>query len=126
MKDHDWGSNKLPVDFESVQYLLLQQNAHKSMEPNGIHPRVLKELADVFTAPLSIIFQQSGSLERSPSTRSQQMSQFSRRARKKTLVITGLSVSLQCLVKLWRRLPWELLKNIWETMQSSVKASMGS
>ena len=29
------------------------------MGPNGIHPRVLKELADVIMGPLSIIFQRS-------------------------------------------------------------------
>lgn len=31
--------------------------AHKSEKPNRIHPRVLKELADVITRPLLIIFQ---------------------------------------------------------------------
>jgi len=36
--------------------------------------------------------------------------QFSRKVRKKILVITGLSVSLQCLVKLWRKLCWELFE----------------
>ena len=30
---------------------------------------------------------------------------------------------LQCLVKLWRKLSWELLKNTWETMQSALIAS---
>ncbi|PKU27869.1 rna-directed dna polymerase from mobile element jockey-like [Limosa lapponica baueri] len=29
------------------------------MGPNGIHPRVLRELAEVLTEPLSIIYQQS-------------------------------------------------------------------
>ncbi|KAK4825531.1 LOW QUALITY PROTEIN: hypothetical protein QYF61_000108 [Mycteria americana] len=32
---------------------------HKSMGPDEIHPRVLKELADVLTKPLSIIYQQT-------------------------------------------------------------------
>ena len=36
------------------------------------------------------------------------MYQFSRRARKNTLAITGLSVSRQCLVKLYRRLSLKL------------------
>ena len=47
-------------------------------------------------------------------------------ARKKTLVITGLSVSLQCLVKLWRKLCWEFMKNTWRTMRSLVTAYAGS
>ncbi|GAB0194946.1 sorting nexin-12 [Grus japonensis] len=40
-----------------VQDLLLQLDAHKSMGPDGIHPRVLKELANVIVGPLSIISQ---------------------------------------------------------------------
>ncbi|KAK4810807.1 LOW QUALITY PROTEIN: hypothetical protein QYF61_008779 [Mycteria americana] len=55
----DWGSDKLPADFELVWDLLLQLNAHKSMGPDGIHPRVLKELADVIARPLSVIYQRS-------------------------------------------------------------------
>jgi len=34
-------------------------NVHKSMGPDGIHPRVLKELADVMAGSLSIIYQRS-------------------------------------------------------------------
>ncbi|GAB0178388.1 mitochondrial enolase superfamily member 1 [Grus japonensis] len=42
-----------------VQDLLLQLDVCKSMEPNGIHPRVLKEPANAIMGPLSIIFQWS-------------------------------------------------------------------
>jgi len=38
---------------------LYQLNVHKSMRPDGTHPRVLKELADVMAAPLLIIYQRS-------------------------------------------------------------------
>ncbi|KFQ73585.1 hypothetical protein N337_02614, partial [Phoenicopterus ruber ruber] len=34
-------------------------DAYKSMVPDGIHPRILKGLADIITGPLSIIFQWS-------------------------------------------------------------------
>ena len=51
--------------------------------------------------------------------------QFSRGARRKTLVTTDLSVSLQCLAKLWRVLLWELLTNTWKTTQSRIAANMG-
>lgn len=44
--------------------------------------------------------------------------QFSRKLRKKTMIFTYLSVSLQYLVKLWRWLFSDLLKNLWKAMQS--------
>ncbi|GAB0205669.1 mitochondrial enolase superfamily member 1 [Grus japonensis] len=42
-----------------VSDLLLHSDTHKSMGPDGIHPRVLRELAEVLTKPLSIMYQQS-------------------------------------------------------------------
>ncbi|KAJ7422086.1 hypothetical protein WISP_39754 [Willisornis vidua] len=38
---------------------LLQLDPYKSMRPDVIHPRILKELADAITKPLSIILEQS-------------------------------------------------------------------
>ncbi|GAB0179931.1 mitochondrial enolase superfamily member 1 [Grus japonensis] len=40
-----------------VSNLLCHLDTHKPMEPDGIHPRVLSELAEVLTKPLSIIYQ---------------------------------------------------------------------
>ncbi|GAB0190266.1 mitochondrial enolase superfamily member 1 [Grus japonensis] len=42
-----------------VSNLLHRLDTHRSMGLDGIHPRVLKELAEVLTKPLSIIYQQS-------------------------------------------------------------------
>jgi len=51
------GDDKLPASSELSQDLLLQLDACKSMGPDGIHLRILKELADIITGLLSIIFQ---------------------------------------------------------------------
>ncbi|KAK4818286.1 hypothetical protein QYF61_010428 [Mycteria americana] len=47
------------IQGEMVSDLLHHLDTHKSMGPDEIHLRVLKELAEVLTKPLSIIYQQS-------------------------------------------------------------------
>ncbi|GAB0183609.1 mitochondrial enolase superfamily member 1 [Grus japonensis] len=42
-----------------VSNLLYRLDTHKSMGLDGIHPRVLRKLAEVLTKPLSTIYQQS-------------------------------------------------------------------
>ncbi|KAJ7425393.1 hypothetical protein BTVI_03083 [Pitangus sulphuratus] len=44
---------------ETVSDLLSHLDPHKSMGPDGIHPRVMRELAEELAKPLSIISQQS-------------------------------------------------------------------
>lgn len=45
---------------EMVNDLLHHLNTHSSMGPDGVPPRALRELVEVFTEALSIICQQSG------------------------------------------------------------------
>lgn len=46
------------IQHKMVSGLLYHLDTHKSMEPDGIHPRVLKELVNVFAKQFSTIYQQ--------------------------------------------------------------------
>ncbi|KAK4828619.1 hypothetical protein QYF61_000071 [Mycteria americana] len=60
LEDRDREQNEAPViPGEMVSDLLHHLDTHRSMGPDGIHPRVLRELAEVLTKPLSILYQQS-------------------------------------------------------------------
>ncbi|KFQ22853.1 hypothetical protein N332_12329, partial [Mesitornis unicolor] len=59
-EDRDGKHSEAPIIHEEVvRDLLHHLDIHKTMGPDGIHPRVLRELAEVLTKPLSIIYQQS-------------------------------------------------------------------
>ncbi|KAJ7412843.1 hypothetical protein BTVI_45164 [Pitangus sulphuratus] len=51
LEDHDCKNNQLPVDPEIVWDLLLELDPYKCMGSDGIHPRILKEVADVIAKP---------------------------------------------------------------------------
>lgn len=56
----DSGRESPPViQEETVRDLLLHLECHKSMGPDRLHPRVLRELAEVIAKPLSTIYQHS-------------------------------------------------------------------
>ncbi|CAM4628179.1 unnamed protein product [Lepidochelys olivacea] len=62
-----WGGGDQPsVEKEVVRDYLEKLDMHKSMGPDALHLRVLKELADVIAEPLAIIFENSWRLGEVP------------------------------------------------------------
>jgi len=92
-------NNKIPANPKLVWDSLLYVMHTSLWGSMGFTPGYSRELADVNLRPLNY-FSMVLEIWRGP--RSWQISQFLRSTRKETLVITGLSASLQCLAKLWR------------------------
>jgi len=67
LEDREGEWNKPPItQEEAVNDLLRHPDTYKSIGPDGIHPRVLRELAEELAKPLSIICQQSWLTEQLP------------------------------------------------------------
>ncbi|KAJ7414956.1 RNA-directed DNA polymerase from mobile element jockey [Willisornis vidua] len=59
LEDHNCKNYQLSVGPEIVQDLLLQLDPYKSMGPDEIATKILKDLADVIAKPLLMVFEQS-------------------------------------------------------------------
>ena len=60
LEDREGERNKPPIiQEEALNDLLRHLDTYKSMGPDEIHPRVLRQLAEELDKPLPIIYQQS-------------------------------------------------------------------
>jgi len=82
------------VEEDCVRDRLSDLDAHKSMGPNGMHPRVRREVVDVLLSHSPSTLKGPGGQERCPRTGERPVSlQSSKRARRRTQGTTGLSAS---------------------------------
>jgi len=109
-RDRDWENEEPPtVGEDQVQDHLRNLKVRKSMGPDEVRPRVLRELADEVAKPLSIIYENSCMSREVPTDwKSGNITPLLKRQKRKTWGATGQSVSPLCLARSWRRSSWKL------------------
>ena len=90
------------VKEDQVRDYLRNLNIHTSMEPDEIHPRVLRKLADAVAKPLSMIFERSRQSGEVPGKR-ETLGPFLKKVERRTLGTTDMSASPLCLGRSWNR-----------------------
>ncbi|PKU48001.1 rna-directed dna polymerase from mobile element jockey-like [Limosa lapponica baueri] len=90
-----WRKEDFPLVKENrVRDHLGKLNTHKSMGPNGMHPQVLRELADVIAKSLSIIIDRSWRKGEVPGNwRTDSVTRVFKQGRKESQETTGQSAS---------------------------------
>ena len=109
------GSSSL-VEEGVVREHLSGINAHESMGPDGMHPRVPSELAEVIAEPLSIIFERSWRTGEVPEDwRTANVAPVCKKGKKgKIWETTGQSVSPLSLERCWNSLFWMPSPSNWK------------
>ena len=106
---------KTPViQMESVWDLLLHLDYHMAMGPEGIHPRVLKVLAEVIAKPLSTTYHHSWSIAEVPEDWRLAYVTPTKRVVRRMQGTTGLFTWPWCQVRLWSRSSWWSLQTCVE------------
>lgn len=98
LKEHNWKKDQLLAAIEILWNLFLQMDPYKSMEPNGVHLGILKELAAVIAKPLLVIFGQSWQSGEVPTDWKLVTVPVFKRAKRRSLETTDLLVSPPSLV----------------------------
>ena len=112
---------------DQVQENLNKPDTHKSMGPDGVHPRVLRELADVIAEPLSIIFESFWRAGKVPTGwRKANVTAVFKGARRRTQGTTVQSASPPSLERRWSSSFWRSSLSNWRKRRLSGVVNMDS
>ena len=114
--------------FKCVRDRLSNLDTHKSMDPDGMHPRVLwGELEDVIAEPLSIIFERSWRTGEVPEDwRKANVTPVFKKGKKEDQETTGRSASPPSQERWWSSLSWRSSTSKWKKRRLSGVVSMDS
>jgi len=100
-KDGDWENEELPtVGEDQVQVCLRNLKMRKSVEPDEMHPWILREQSDKVARPLSIMFERSWQSGEVPTDwRRGNITPIFKKGKRKTRGTTGQSASPLCLAR---------------------------
>lgn len=110
------------MEKDEVREYLNNQDISKSMDPDGMHPQVLKELAGV-TRKSQVSLNDDNYWERCLKN---QIPILYSRAKSSTQRRTSQSASPQSLGRFWKKQSWKPFPGTWRTRRSSGIVSIDS